>query len=64
MIVQFEEFTKEIEKLEDVMDIDFQGCLMVQFEKQGNDYIAVNSMNGWGENTAVETSGKKLIILK
>ena len=38
---------------EEIIDIDFNGDMMVQFKKENdNTYTAVNGMNGWGQNIA------------
>ncbi len=47
-----EEFNKE------EFDIDFNGQMMIRFERKEGKIIATNGMNGYGEN------GKELIILE
>lgn len=53
-----------IDKLEELTDIDFNGEMMIRFQRTiDGEYIAVNGMNGWGYNISNEIVGNKLEIL-
>ncbi len=64
--ITFENQTVAISKdllNDEIIDIDFNGDMMVQFKKENNNtYTAVNGMNGWGQNIASEIAGKKATI--
>jgi len=66
MIVKFRNLETEIERevlLEKIIDVDFGGEMMVQFEKNDkSEFVAVNAMDGWGNNIADEVMGEKLLI--
>jgi hypothetical protein len=66
MIIQFEGMETEISKEEleqEIFDVDFNGQQMVQFQKIGGLIIAINGMNGWGDNNAEEVNGKCAYIV-
>ena len=67
MLIQFEGMEAEITKEQldsETFDIDFSGSQMVKFQKIGDSIIAINGMNGWGENNADEVNGKCAYIVQ
>ena len=41
------------------MDVNFGGSMMVKFENTGDKFIAVNAVDGYGNNIADEVKGKE-----
>ena len=64
--ITFEGMTAEVpddEFKQDVFDVDFSGCMMVQFTRQEDGTIKpTNGMNGWGQNIADEIANSEPII--
>ena len=67
--VTFLDMTVEINKAllsESEFDIDFNGQMLVRFENNSDDkfqkFVAINAMNGYGQNIRDEVFGKELII--
>jgi len=46
----------------EIIDIDFNGEMLVQFKKDGKYYVATNAIDGWGMNIAKVVKGKKLWV--
>ncbi len=66
MKIKIEQFEKEVsadEISQSVFEIDFDGALKVQIEKQGDAHFVVNAMNGWGDNCLNEYTDSKVEIL-
>lgn len=63
-VVSFLGYKKRIDRSEltDEFDIDFNGSAKIQFQKDGEDFIAVNGMDGGGNNIQHQIKGQKLII--
>lgn len=61
----FEGYSKEISNEElkkDFFDVDFDGDIMIRFEKKDSEFISVNGVDGYGRNIANEIKGKKAKI--
>lgn len=46
------------------INVDFGGCMMVQFTKTNGDLIPTNAVNGWGDNCFDEVKGEELTLKK
>lgn len=66
-VLQFNGLKAEILKIDlekSILEVDFNGELLVQFTKQENgDFVPTNAMNGYGENCYDEIKNKILIIV-
>ena len=40
----------EVDSIDDIMDVDFDGAQLCRIEKRGEAWIVTNAMNGWGIN--------------
>lgn len=50
---------------DNLIDIDFNGCLMVRFENQiDGTFKPINAVDGWGNNCYQEIKNEKLEIEK
>ena len=67
ILIEFERiFVEMSDQLlkENQFDIDFKGQMMVRFEKREGKCIAVNGINGYGDNIASEIGGKEAFLYK
>lgn len=66
MKVKFRNLEVEILKetlLENCISINFGGEMMIQFQRNNqNQFVAINGMDGWGNNNAEEVIGEILLI--
>lgn len=63
VVVEFEGYEKEVDKAtlnENSFDIDFDGALMVRFEKREVGIVAINALDGHGMNQKEKMFGKLL----